>query len=323
MRHPPAPRYLDARALDALGIDARSAVDAVEDALRARAAGRLWSAPKSSLQLPDGRFVMSTLGVSADPSWIVVKSLALNPRNPDAGLPLINALVTVLEGETGVPVAVLDGNWITEVRTAALSAVAARHLARPDARTIAFVGCGAQARAHLATFAALYPLRRVQLHGRGARNRQRLCAQARSLGLEAVDCEAPREAITGADIVVTAVTHAVDFEPFLDARWLSRGSYAAITDLARPWLPDTLGAFDKIVIDDLAQEATMARPMVPPERVAGDVGGLVNAELAAPAGEGARTAFVFRGMAAADVALAGLVLARLSRRTGSEHPDPS
>src|SRR5262245_65826622 len=98
---------------------------------------------------------MATLAMADDPPYMAVKSLLLNPRNPERGLPSINSLVTLLDGNTGVPLAVMDGNWITAVRTAGVSAVAAKRLARPDSSIAAFVGCGVQARTHADALAAV------------------------------------------------------------------------------------------------------------------------------------------------------------------------
>lgn len=304
------PRYLSYQDLEALPITARDVVDAIQKLMRARAAGAAWSAPKSALQIPDGRYVMSTLAVADDPPFVAVKSLALNPDNPAKGLDLMNALVTLLDSRTGMPVAILDGNWITAVRTAGLSAVAAVALARPDSRCIAFVGCGAQARAHLSTFAELFPIRHVRALGRGAANRDRLCAMAESMGLTATACSDADELLGDTDIVVTSVTHDVHMVPFLDASRLAPGAFAAVTDLGRPWIPETLHAFDRIVIDDLAQEKSMGKPMVDPALVAGDVQGLVTGEVPPRRDDDERSAFVFRGMAVGDLALAALAWQR-------------
>jgi len=75
-----------------------------------------------------------------------------------------------------------------------------------------------------------------------------------SRGLRAVPCETPKAAVDGADIVVTTVTLVPEPTPFLDAHWLKAGSFTTMTDLALPWMPETMRRFDRIVIDDLDQE---------------------------------------------------------------------
>jgi ornithine cyclodeaminase/alanine dehydrogenase len=83
----------------------------------------------------DGRYMMAALAAMDNPSLLAVKTVVLNPRNSDRGLPQINDLVTMLDSETGLPVAIMDGNWITAVRTAGISAVAAKHMAQNTWRT--------------------------------------------------------------------------------------------------------------------------------------------------------------------------------------------
>nr|WP_245455797.1 MULTISPECIES: hypothetical protein [unclassified Mesorhizobium] len=83
-----------------------------------------------------------------------------------------------------------------------------------------------------------------------------------------------------------------------------------MTDLALPWLPETMAIFDRIVIDDLVQEAQMSKPMVRPELVAGDLTGLVSGDVPGRQSASERTAFAFRGMAVGDLAIAGLAFVR-------------
>ena len=310
MTNEDAPRYLSRGELDALEITTNDAVASIEHLIRRRAEGRMWNAPKSALFLPDGRFLMSTLAASDDPPFVVVKSLALNPRNPERGEPLMNSLVTVLDGETSRPLAVIDGNWVTEIRTAALSAVAAKRLARPDGSIAAFIGCGAQARSHLRAFSDLFPLEEICVLGRGRANQDALCRAAEARGLSATVCTSAREVLERADLVVSSVGFSPGLDPFVDARWLAPGAFAAITDGAIPWVGEGMSAFDRIVIDDLEQEANMPQPMVQPSLVVGDLGSLVLGEVEGRRLDEEKSAFVFRGLALGDLALAGLALQR-------------
>ena len=135
-------------------------------------------------------------------------------------------------------------------------------------------------------------------------------------GLKAIASESARDAVEGADIVVTTVTLSPNMAPFLDARWLKAGAFAAVTDLALPWLPEGMTAFERIVIDDLEQEAKMSKPMVAPALVAGDLAALVAGDLPGRKSPQERTAFVFRGVALGDLAVAGLAY-RQARASGA------
>jgi ornithine cyclodeaminase/alanine dehydrogenase-like protein (mu-crystallin family) len=307
--------YLSQTTLQALGLTAEEVIETIEHLIRGRSQARVWNAPKSVIQPPDGRYMMATLCAADDPSFLAVKSAILNPRNRERGLPDINAVVTLLDSDTGIPLAILDGNWVTAVRTAGLSAVAAKRLARPDASIAAFIGCGVQAHSHLQAFSALFPLKEIRAFGRGASNRDALCRTAGQLGFRAIASETAREALRDADLVITSVTFSPQLVPFLDARWLRAGTFATVTDLAAPWVPDGMAAFNRIVVDDLQQEAQMPKPLVDPALVAGDLTGLVNGEIVGRRSADEKTAFVFRGLALGDLALAILAYQR-ARQSG-------
>jgi len=277
--------------------------DAIEHLFAERANGRAWSTPKSMILPPDGRLLMTMMAACEDPPVMAVKSLVMNSANPEHGLPQINAQVTLTDARTGAALAIIDGNWVTEVRTAALSLVAARRMARADAASLALVGTGVQGRAHLSALAAEFPLERVFLVGRGRENLDRLAALALDLGVEPVECDA-ESALRAADINVTSISYTKNTTPFLDAGWIKPGSFTAVTDTFVPWQRDTLGAFDRKIIDDLVQERAMtARQLLPLAEVEGDLSGLLDGTIPKRRGD-ERMLFAFRGHALADLAAA-------------------
>lgn len=298
--------YLSENDLIDLSISTQEVLESIEKLLVARSRSEAWSAPKAVIQPSDGRYMMAALAAADEPSLLAVKTVILNPRNPDQGLPQINGLVTLLDSRTGIPVGVMDGNWITEVRTAGLSAVAAKRMARPDASVAGFIGCGVQARSHLRAFATMFPLKEIRVFGRGQANIDSLCGLAKTLGLSATVFDTGRGAIEGADLIVSSVTYSAEMEPFLDATLLKPGSFSAITDLAAPWNRKTIGGFDRIVIDDMEQESALPNKLAPPKLIDGDISGLVLGSIEGRKGNNERTAFIFRGHAMGDLALAGL-----------------
>jgi ornithine cyclodeaminase/alanine dehydrogenase-like protein (mu-crystallin family) len=304
--------YLSGDVLSGLGISTKGVIDTIEAFICGSANETVWSAPKAVILPPDGRYMMATLAAADDPALLVVKTVVLNPRNPDKGLPQINGLVTMLSSETGLPVAILDGNWITAVRTAGLSTVAAKHMANPNSSVAAFVGCGVQARSHLQAFADMYPLNEIRVFGRGQANINGLCQLADELGLSSEICASGEGAVKHADLIVSSVTLTGQSDPFLDANWLSPGCFAAITDLGVPWHKDSFSAFDQIAIDDMEQEAALPNKLAEPEHVTGDLAGLVLGKFKGRNQADDRTAFIFRGYALGDLALAALAFQRYS-----------
>ncbi len=298
--------YLPDAVLDELAIAPPELADAIEAALIDKAEGRLHVSPKSALLPGEGRYMMSTLAVG---DVTVVKQVTVSPENPGRDLPAINGAILVLDAQTGLLRAVMGANWVTAHRTAALSAVAARRLAPAGAETIAFVGCGVQARSHLAAFQALFPLKQVVAFGRGPANVDALCAYSEDRGLAAHAAPSAEDALRAADIVVTSITLDYATAPFLDARWLKPTAFAAITDLCIPWMPDGMGAFGTVVVDDMEQERASETPMLPADQIAGDLTDLVTDRIEIRDASGP-TAFAFRGIALGDYAAAKLALRR-------------
>lgn len=144
-------------------------IDAVERAFRAHGLGRSPDPAVLALHVPDGGFHVKAgeLGVEGrdGPRRVVVAKMNANfPGNPERhGQPTIQGAVLLFDAAHGALLAVLDSGEITRLRTAAASAVAARHLARPDARTLAIVGCGVQGEAHLRALSLVRALERAWL----------------------------------------------------------------------------------------------------------------------------------------------------------------
>lgn len=298
--------FLPDATLETMNLTSADVADAIESALVAKAEGRLHTTPKSALLPGGGRYMMSTLAVGDD-GFIVVKQVSVCPGNADRNLPSINGAIMVLDAETGKLRAILGANWITAMRTAALSAVAARRLADPASETVAFVGTGVQAHSHLAAFKDMFPLKRILAVGRGKANLEKLCQSARNLGLQAEASESAEKALRDADLVVSSVTLDYAIRPFLDARWLKPTAFAAITDLCIPWMPDGMNAFGTVIVDDREQEAESPKPMLPYEKISADLTELVSGS-APPRIAGKPSAFAFRGIALGDYAAAALAV---------------
>ena len=292
-----APYVLNEEALRALPLEARETVNVIERALRDVVEGNLHVTPKSVITPGDGRYVMSTLASGA---MSVAKVVTVSPDNPSRGLPSITGAIMILDAQTGECLALMDAELITALRTAGLSALAALSLADPETKVMSFVGAGVQARAHLDLFCDLFDLQEILISGRGQANMDALGDLAREKGLCARICDAPQEALR-ADIVVTSIPITYSGAAFLDAREMAPNALAIVTDAAKPWIREGRGAFGTVIVDDLEQEAAMPDPVVAPERMSGDLAGLISGKVTAGAGP---RAFMFRGLGAGDYALA-------------------
>ncbi|MBM3542425.1 MAG: ornithine cyclodeaminase family protein, partial [Alphaproteobacteria bacterium] len=212
--------YLSHADVASLGITARQMNDAIEAMFRAKAEGRTTMRPKLAMY-PGGKMFLAKAGVM--PPYAAVKWLGYVKGNEANGFADFNPMVMLNETNTGFTVCVMDGTWMTGLRTASFSAVAAKCLARADSSSIGFVACGLQARTHLQTLRAEFPIKRIVAYSRRPATAEKFAAEAKAQGIEACVTENPREAVEGQDIVVTTVPEKEGFTPFLDCAWLSPG----------------------------------------------------------------------------------------------------
>jgi ornithine cyclodeaminase/alanine dehydrogenase len=217
-------------------------------------------------------------------------------------------MIILNEAQTGLPVAFIDGTWISEVRTAAISAAGATRLADPNAQSIAFIACGQQARSHLQAFGAAFPLARVLAYGRRRETAEAFANEARAMGYDAEVVETPRSAIEDADIVISSVPHRTLNDGFLDASWLKRDAFVSMVDLGYSWQRRSFGEIGLLATDD--------RDQVPPGRgyntdrvLEKDLADLLSQARTDQPLAG-RKALIFAGSGLADVAVARLVVDR-------------
>lgn len=149
-----------------------------------------------------------------------LKTVCVFPDNPKRGLDAHQGTVTLFDGETGETEAIMNASAITAIRTAAVSAVATRLLAREDARELGILGAGVQARSHLEALRLVRDFDRVRIFSPTAAHAEALAAEA---GAEAVGTA--EEAVRGADVVVTATSST---DPVLRREWLAPGAHVNV-----------------------------------------------------------------------------------------------
>ena len=309
----PAILYLSAEMVT----EARVAPDELREALAAayaaKARGAVHTVPKVAVTIGRGHSFQAM--PVADAALAALKWVAVIP--PREGAVPISALVLLADVVTGEPVAIMDGAWITAARTAAMSALAASHLAWRDASAIGFIGCGVQARSHLAALRCVLPkLERVIAYSRTEASAARFAAEASDAGLEAEATANPRDAVAGLEVVVTSVPDAPGFAPFLDPAWLAPGAFVAAVDLGRSWQPGAIRALDLVATDDHRQSETLgaAGKLAFAGPFDADLAELASGAKSGRTGERQRAMFLFAGDALADLAAARLVYEAARRR---------
>jgi len=315
--------YLSSDAIEAIGLAPSELIDAVEQGFAAQAAGTARIGPKAVVPVGIGHSFHAMPGMLGAVGLAGMKFFGVVPDNPARGLPNVCSLVVLSDLATGMPVAVMDGGWITAVRTAAMSAVAAKHLAHPDSETAAFIGCGIQAHSHAYLLRAVLPrLKRASVLGRSPARRDAFVAALRESGWEVRLADGPDDALTGADVAVTTVPEAPGGAPFLDPARLPARAFVDAVDLGRSWLPSGYGEFALVATDDIAQSRGLVaegRLKAPPD-FAADLASLASGAYAGgvPAGRGF---FVFSGHVLGDLSVAAALYRRaLERGVGVNLP---
>lgn len=195
-------RFIDADELRS-GLPIAAAVDAL-DAAFAREDPSLVAPLRNTLATPAGTLL--TMPAAGD-SGVGIKLVTLSEFNPQRNLPFVHAVYVLFDVTTQQPEAVFEGSELTALRTAAVSGLATRYLANPDASRLVLFGAGVQASAHLDAMVAVRPVREVTVVGRSPERRDALVERAGSLGL---DARVGRPAdVSDADLICTCTTSAV------------------------------------------------------------------------------------------------------------------
>jgi alanine dehydrogenase len=234
-------------------------IEAVEQVLRLHATGLTIPPAVLGVHLAAGGFHIKTAGLTGDLHLFAAKINANFPGNPDRhALPTIQGVIVLFDSETGQPLAVLDSIDITSRRTAAATAVAARYLARPDARVVTLCGCGEQGRSQLRALALVRELRTVFAFDLDAARAERYAGEmAMELGIDVIPVRDLRAATLQSDICITCTT-ARRF--ILQRDQIAPGSFVAGVGADNPEkqeLDPALLAGSTVVTDNLEQCATI------------------------------------------------------------------
>jgi thiomorpholine-carboxylate dehydrogenase len=272
-------------------------IDAMEKALVAYSKGEVVQPVRSGIVVqPAGGFFFM---MPAHAEGLGVKIVTFFPGNVDRGMPTHMATIFLADPETGTPLAVMDGRLITELRTAAVSAVATKLLAPPEASVLAILGSGVQARSHWEALQLVREFREVRVWSRTEEHAQAFAAE---IGAHATDAEA---AVRGADVVITVTSSKT---PVLKGAWLKPGCHVNAVGACRPdWRELDEEAMRHVVFVD-SRAAAMVEAgdiLLAGAEIYSELGEALAGKTASRAGE--TTIFKSLGMAVEDVAAAMLV----------------
>ena len=273
-------------------------IPAMEKALIDFSAGKVTQPVRSVLTVdpPGGFFGMMP---ARTPNGLGIKLVTFYPKNAERGIPTHMATIFLVDPETGAPLAVMDGTLITELRTAAVSAAATKLLASPDAKILAILGSGVQARSHVEALRLVRQFEEIRVWSPTKAHAEQF---AKQIGAKAMSAE---EVVRGADVVVTATSSKT---PVLRGTCLKAGCHVNAVGACRPdWRELDDEAMANVVFVD-SREAAMKESgdvILSGEKIYAELGEALAGKVPPCASE--TTIFKSLGMAVEDVAAAMLV----------------
>jgi ornithine cyclodeaminase/alanine dehydrogenase len=202
------------------------AITAVEEGFRMVTDGNVVMPQRVATEIaPHGGLHLSMPAfVGSDPGTLSIKIVSVYPDNPEQhDLPMIQGVLLLHDARNGRPLALMDAEHLTAMRTGAASGVATRHLARKDASIVALFGVGAQAGAQLAAVCAVRSIEQVFVVSKTGRNDLDFCLQVgNKLGVHMIPCRDPRMAVESADIICTATN---SHQPIFNGNWIQDGAH--------------------------------------------------------------------------------------------------
>jgi ornithine cyclodeaminase/alanine dehydrogenase-like protein (mu-crystallin family) len=295
-------------------------IDAMAQALLALSQGDAVLPLRTMVWMPDKSGLLGLMpAYLGAPKSLGLKVISYLPRNHGSERDSHQGVVLLFDTETGTPLAMIDASSITAIRTAAVSGLATRLLARPDAGDLAILGSGVQASAHLDAMRAVRPLRRVRVwsvtHERAASFARH---HEKQLGLRVTAVADPEAAVSGADLICTTTASR---EPVLFGSWIAAGAHvnAVGACFAGTRELDTAAVVrSRLYVD--RRESTLAEAgdfLIPKaegaigdDHIVGEIGEILKGSVAGRRDKGEVTLFKSLGIAVEDLAAAHLIHAR-------------
>jgi ornithine cyclodeaminase/alanine dehydrogenase-like protein (mu-crystallin family) len=274
-------------------------IPAMEKALIDFSAGRVTQPVRSIISIdPPGGFL--GLMPAHTPDGLGLKAVTFYPSNVDRGIPTHMATIFLVDPQTGTPLAIMDGRLITETRTAAVSAAATKLLALTDARVLAILGSGVQARSHVEALRLVRQFEEIRVWSPTLGHAKRF---AQEIGAKAMS---PEEAVRDADVIVTATSSKT---PVLKGDWLKPGCHVNAVGACRPdWRELDDEAMQRSIVFVDSREGALKESgdvILSRVKIYAELGEALAGKVPSRASE--TTIFKSLGMAVEDIAAAMLV----------------
>lgn len=316
--------WLNRKEVESL-LDMRGALAVVEEAFRQHGLKKVQMPPKLYLFFKKHNGDLRTMPAYLEEQDITgVKIVNVHPDNPKKGLPTVMALVILNSTETGAPIAVMDGTYLTDMRTGAGGGVAVKYLARRNSKTVGFVGTGNQARTQLMAINEIIDIEEVKATSTSEKHTLAFKEEMeKRISCDIIPEKSIRE-VCDCDILVTTTPSR---EPIVMNEWISEGMHISAIGADAPGkeeLDPMILKRAKVVVDDLPQASHSGEVNVPlamgllaEKDIFGELGEVIVGKKKARTSDSDITIFDSTGLAIQDVATANLVYQKaLERKIG-------
>lgn len=313
-------RFLSGMDIDALKLSNGDVLAAVEEVLAAQGEEAVVLEPRAHLVPKGSRGHFNLLRCSLDKQRLAgIKVVGDFLDNYQLGLPSELALVLVLDASTGIPLGIVDGTWITEVRTGAVTALGAKYLARPDSKVLGHVGARGTVWWNVVLLDQLFDFEEIRVTSRRPESRTSFAEKlSERLDKKVLAVDSIRACVDHADIVVEA-TRLERPEVLIQTSWIDPGALLVPYGTVSAVGIDLLDVFDKVVVDDWSQATVgpfgalrrhVDEGLLTPATLHAQLGEIVAGRRPGRETPDERILLWHRGLATTDLALANLALSR-------------
>jgi len=302
--------------IEKIGITYADAIDEIDSVFVAEVSGDVQMAKKTSLRFPDREagFINSMPAFLKNKDIAGIKWVSGFQEAPRRGLPFIIGTIILNDAHTGAPICIMDGTLLTEMRTATVSTVGAKYLARGDSETLGIVGCGAMGKSHLLSMAVPFKFKRAYCYDVFEEKAAAFIREMeQKVSFPIVKSVSLQETLSQSDILCTCT---VPKEPFLDVRYVAKGAFAASVEGRQAWLDGSYASFDKFCVDEWSSiidgahmKSLLDRGIVNQSHVHADLKDVVSRKKPGRESPEERILLVTRGLGMEDIALASRVYA--------------
>lgn len=296
-------------------------IPAMEQALAGFSSGRVVQPVRTVTEYRPSAFLGLMPAYDPASNLVGAKLVMVLPENLAKGLPTHQAVIVLFHPETGDLLAVTDGRYITEARTAAVSAVSVRHLARADASMLAIIGSGVQAHSHLQALPLVRDFQEIRIWSPTRERLDRFVAHA---GPRVRAASSAEDAVRGADVVALTTSSST---PVIDDAWIAPGTHIVAVGACRPnqrEIDTPLMERALLIVDSKAAALVEAGDIIlagAQDRIHAELGEIVAGAKPGRTSPGQITVFKSLGLAIEDVVSAGLAYRRaLDAGRGAQMP---